>query len=147
MHFPIRSVVVFATVILALTACDKKAPESAAPAALARPVLTLEAKAGRVLVPSSALVERGGIPGVFVFTDENRARFRMVRTGKIVDGRAEILSGLSGGETLVTGDLQAVRDGSLIRPPWMAEAPGAKPSVDGASFTGQTQEQFPGQKK
>jgi hypothetical protein len=28
------------------------------------------------------------------------------------------------------------------RPPWMAGVPGAKPSVNEASFTGQTQEQF-----
>jgi len=29
------------------------------------------------------------------------------------------------------------------RPPWMAEVLGAKPSVNEAFFTGQTQEQFP----
>ena len=38
-------------------------------AALTRPLLTLDAKAGRVLVPQSALVERGGVPGVFVFSE------------------------------------------------------------------------------
>ena len=29
-----------------------------------------------------------------------------------------------------------------LRPPWMAEVRSAKPSVNEASFTGQTQEQF-----
>lgn len=115
MNFPIRPVSALAVAILLLTACGKKATESAPLAALARPVLTLDAKAGRVLVPQSALVERGGVPGVFVFTDENQARFRMVRTGKHLNNRVEILSGLSGSETLVSGDLRDVHDGSPIQ--------------------------------
>ena len=52
---------------------------------------------------------------MFVLSEENQARFRMVRTGKIVNDRVEILSGLSGSETLVAGDLQDVHDGSPIQ--------------------------------
>ncbi len=115
MHFPIRSLAVSVVAILLLAACGKKAAEPAPLAALARPVVMLDTKAGRVLVPQSALVERGSIPGVFVLTEEKQARFRMVRTGKAVNGRVEILSGLSGGEILVAGDLQDVRDGSPIQ--------------------------------
>ena len=115
MRFPICSVAVSVVAILLLAACGKKAAEPAPLATLARPVVMLDAQAGRVLVPHSALVERGGIPGVFVLTKEQQARFRMVRTGKAVNGRVEILSGLSGGEILVTGDLQDVRDGSPIK--------------------------------
>ena len=123
MRFSIRAVSVFVVAALLLAACNKKATESAPPAALTRPVLILDAQAGRVLVPQSALVERGGIPGVFVLSAENQARFRMVRTGKNVSDRVEILSGLSGSETLVAGDLRDMQDGSLIRPPGMAEVP------------------------
>jgi hypothetical protein len=115
MRFPIRSVSVVVVTVLLLAACGKKAAEPAPLAALARPVLALDTKAGRVLVPQSALIERGGIPGVFVMTGENQARFRMVRTGKIVNDRVEILSGLSGSETLVAGDLRDVHDGSPIQ--------------------------------
>jgi hypothetical protein len=146
MAFLIR-VSVFVLAGLLLAGCDKKAAPPAPLTALTRPVLTLDAQAGRLLVPQTALVERGGVPGVFVLNEENQARFRMVRTGKNLNDRVEILSGLSGSETLVVGDLHDVQDGSPIRPPWMAEVPGAKPSVNEASFTGQTQEQFSGQKK
>jgi hypothetical protein len=115
MHFSIRFISVSVLTILLLAACGKKAAEPAPLAAQVHPTLTLDAKAGRVLVPQSAVVERGGIPGVFVLGETAQARFRMVRTGKNVDGRVEILSGLGGSETLVTGDLRDVHDGSPIQ--------------------------------
>lgn len=117
MHFLIRvvSIVVVAVAILLPAGCGKKAAEPAPIAALVHPVLTLDAKAGRVLLPQSVLVERGGVPGVFVLTEENHARFRMVRTGKTVNDRVEILSGLRGNEILVAGDLHGVSDGSPIQ--------------------------------
>jgi len=115
MRFLIRPVSVFVLAVLLLAACGKKVQEPAPLAALARPVLILDAKAGRVLVPQSALVERGGIPGVYVLTEKNQARFRMVRTGKNMNDRVEILSGLRGSETLVVGDLRDVHDGSPVK--------------------------------
>ena len=115
MGFPIPPVSVLAVVALLLAGCGKKAEETSAPAALLRPVLSLEVKTGRVLVPYAALVERSGVPGVFVLSGESQARFRMVRTGKRMNGQVEILSGLRGDETLVTGELSDVHDGSSIK--------------------------------
>ena len=116
MRYRYRAVpVIVAVTILLLTGCDNKPAPPATVAALTRPVLQLDAKAGRVLVPQSAVVERGGIPGVFVLTEANQARFRMVRSGKIVSDRVEILSGLGGNESLITGDLNGVHDGDLIQ--------------------------------
>jgi hypothetical protein len=115
MHPSIRPVTVLLLTILPLAGCGKKPAEQLpVGAALTRPLQTLDAHAGRVVVPAALLVERGGIPGVFVVSTENQARFRMVRTGKNLNGRVEILSGLSGGETLVAGDLRDVHDGSPI---------------------------------
>jgi hypothetical protein len=115
MRFTILIFSIVAVAVLQLAGCGKKAAEPVPRAALERPTLVLDAKTGRVLVPQVAVVERGGIPGVFVLTEKNQARFRMVRTGKSVNGRVEILSGLNGSETLVTGDLRDVRDGSPIQ--------------------------------
>jgi len=115
MRFPVRIFSVVAVAALLLAGCGEKAALPVPVAALERPVLTLDAQAGRVLVPEALLVERGGVPGVFVLSAENQARFRMVRTGKTVNNRVEVLSGLRGGETLVTGDLRDVHDGSPVK--------------------------------
>ena len=114
MAFLIRPVSVLALSVLLLAACEKKPVEPSKLAALARPLQSISAQAGQVLVPQALLVERGGIPGVLVLI-EDQARFRMVRSGKQVGGRVEILSGLRGDETLIAGDLRDVRDGSPIQ--------------------------------
>jgi hypothetical protein len=54
------------------------------------------------------------VPGVFVL-ENDEARFRMVRTGKLGATRIEILSGLFGNEVLLLGDLDQVHDGSPVR--------------------------------
>ena len=81
---------------------------------LQRPRLALSVPTqGNVWIPYAALVERSGIPGVFVLENE-LARFRMVRVGRRDGARLEVLAGLIGNESLVLGDLAAVRDGSPI---------------------------------
>lgn len=81
---------------------------------LERPTATVTKPARRnVQVPRGALVELGGVPGVFVLED-GRARFRMVRLGTVSRDRAEVIGGLRGGEMLVLGDLTDVHDGSPL---------------------------------
>ncbi len=110
---------VAAGMLLALAGCGGSEP-TYAPAQLPRlerPVLQLVIREdGRILVPRLALVERGGIPGVFVLDEQDRARFRMVRPGKRLGERVEILAGLKGDERLVLGELASVRDGNPIKP-------------------------------
>lgn len=104
---------------LPLAGCDRKPPEPLPSLpSLERPVLALNQKPGDALklkIPRVALVERGGIPGVFVLSEDGAARFRLVRTGRTAGAQTEILSGLHGNETLVLGDLGAVHDGSPIK--------------------------------
>lgn len=94
-----------------------EAPPPPAPAPLARPLRHLETPPEhRPRIPATALVERAGLPGVYVLDEDNRARFRMVRPGRRRNGQVEILAGLSGDETLVLGDLAPVHDTTPIRP-------------------------------
>jgi len=100
--------------LLLLTACGRSTPPAEPLPALERPLAAATLRNDRLLVPQAVLIERGGQPGVFVEAD-GVARFRMVRTGKVYDGRIEILSGLSGEERLVSGDLREVHDGSPVK--------------------------------
>jgi len=68
-----------------------------------------------VSVPRNALVERGGMPGVMVLSEDGVARFRLVKPGEVRGDSIEILAGLFGGERIVLGDLADVRDGTPIQ--------------------------------
>ncbi len=65
-------------------------------------------------VPSSALVKRAGISGVFVVGQDGIAQFRMVRAGEARDGRVEILSGLTGGERVAGVGADQLESGDRI---------------------------------
>ncbi|BAU46660.1 hypothetical protein SVA_0078 [Sulfurifustis variabilis] len=82
--------------------------------ALERPTATVAKPArGNAQVPRGAVVEIGGVPGVYVL-EGGHARFRMVRVGTTTRDRAEVISGLEGGEVVVLGDLAALHDGSPV---------------------------------
>lgn len=68
-----------------------------------------------ITVPETALQERGQLTGVYVVGLDGIARFRIVTIGKRAEGVAEILSGLSDGDEIVTSDLSRVKEGSKVR--------------------------------
>lgn len=67
-----------------------------------------------VLVPDEALVKRADLPGVYIVDRDGVARFRMVRSGRHLDGRTEIIAGLAGGERIVIGAEAPVRTGDRV---------------------------------
>jgi RND family efflux transporter MFP subunit len=69
-----------------------------------------------VLVPLSAVVQRGQLRGLFVIDVDDRARLRWVRLGRLEDGRAEVLSGLAAGERFVVSPPQGLADGVRVEP-------------------------------
>ena len=66
-----------------------------------------------VLVAEGAVVRRGQIESVFVL-DDGVARLRLVKTGRKMDGQVEVLSGLSGGESVVVEDAHLLTDGAAV---------------------------------
>jgi RND family efflux transporter MFP subunit len=54
-----------------------------------------------LLVPRTALVQRGQLQGVYVVSANKTADLRYVTLGKVLDQQVEVLSGLENGETLV----------------------------------------------
>ena len=66
-----------------------------------------------LLIPTSALLERGQLSGVYV-VEAGILRFRLVKTGVRTGGQIEILSGLAAGETIVTGGLEQAVSGARV---------------------------------
>lgn len=66
-----------------------------------------------LLIPESAVAERGQLTGVFV-VDQDRLRFRLVRLGRSFDGQREVLSGLRSGQRIVSDNLEQARDGARV---------------------------------
>lgn len=52
-------------------------------------------------LPESAVVKRGQLTGVYKVDADNTLRFRLVRTGRSINGKVEILSGIKAGERYV----------------------------------------------
>ncbi|MCM3875212.1 MAG: efflux RND transporter periplasmic adaptor subunit [Thermoanaerobaculia bacterium] len=77
-----------------------------------------------VLVPESAVLASGGVTLVALKDDEGKARTRVVTTGASQGGKVEILSGLSGGETVLVGLSAPPADGAPVSEPKDAGAKG-----------------------
>ncbi|HSB63936.1 MAG TPA: efflux RND transporter periplasmic adaptor subunit [Thermoanaerobaculia bacterium] len=78
-----------------------------------------------VLVPESAVLASGGVSLVAIKDEEGKARTRVVTTGVARDGKVEILSGLSGGETVLVGLAAPPADGAPVSEPMAADAKGS----------------------
>ena len=115
-------IIFFVTLAVSMSACQQHTASAPTPMTalpeLERSSITVKTNKSKqtdLYIPMSALVERGGITAVFELR-ENKARLRMVRTGKLTRAKVQITSGLNGGEILLSGNLNDVFDGSPIRP-------------------------------
>jgi len=66
-----------------------------------------------LLVPRQAVLRRGQIEAVFVVRG-TRASLRLVKTGKAIADKTEILSGLEPGDAVVTDDASRLTDGQSV---------------------------------
>ncbi len=65
-------------------------------------------------VPREAVVRAGGLDGVFLLSPDNVARLALVTTGQPLDGRVEILSGLSAGDRVAADPAGRLADGVRV---------------------------------
>jgi len=70
---------------------------------------------GSIRIEQKHLTLHIGTPGVFILSENNRARFRMVKAGKSIGRSVEIISGLSGNEKILSGPYDSLFDGSPVR--------------------------------
>jgi multidrug efflux pump subunit AcrA (membrane-fusion protein) len=71
-------------------------------------------EAKRLTVPRRALVEFGGLEGVYVVNAQGAAEYRLVKTGKDLGERVEIVSGLAEGDRVATSQVASLRDGARV---------------------------------
>lgn len=70
--------------------------------------------AAKVLVPSTAIIRRGQLTGVWLVRDDETAHLRWIRLGRPHGDRTEALSGLAGGETVVLSSQQPLAEGDKV---------------------------------
>jgi len=80
-----------------------------------RGAISLGSTVSRMLLTKKAIVEHGALTSVWVVDKENMARMRLVKIGKTVGDKAEILSGLSDGEQVVVGGAEKVSEGNRVK--------------------------------
>ena len=73
------------------------------------------AKKEALLLPKTAIVEKGQLTGVYVVGNGGVTVYRIVRIGKQYDSNVEILSGLNDGEKVIIGGIDKVSDGGVVK--------------------------------
>lgn len=76
-------------------------------------LVKLDTRSKEIFIPRSAIVNRGGVSSVFEVRDQ-LARIRVVRLGISKGNKVQVISGLGGGETILSSGLKDVFDGSPI---------------------------------
>lgn len=67
-----------------------------------------------VVVPNSALIEQGGLRGVFVVDEQQKAHFRWLQLGSKKSDYTEVRAGLAINETIVLQANTSLREGDVI---------------------------------
>ena len=67
-----------------------------------------------IVLPSSAIIERGELTSVFVVDPDHVARLRWVRVGRRFNQQTEILSGINEGERVLI-DASRGSDGAIVQ--------------------------------
>ncbi len=67
-----------------------------------------------LFIPTAAVVHRGQLELVYVFTADNKASLRMIRTGRRIGDQIEVLSGLHESERVVISAPAELSDGDAL---------------------------------
>jgi len=79
------------------------------------PVNSVHTSNSPILIPSSALIKKGELIGVYTVNDNNIALLRWLRIGKTYGDSTEILAGLSQGESYVTSSETTLTNGVKLQ--------------------------------
>ena len=66
------------------------------------------------VIPSRAIINRGGLDGVFVLDEQNKIYFRWLHLGRKINDNIQVNAGLKAGEYIVAIANAGLREGDLI---------------------------------
>ncbi len=67
-----------------------------------------------IWIPEKCLIHRGELEGVYTVDSGDIVHWRIVKTGRYLDGEVEILSGLIPGDMIVSSDFNRIIDGAIV---------------------------------
>ena len=76
--------------------------------------ISTEVSASKILLPQSALIQRGQLQGVYVVSQQNTAILRWLRLGHHVGDQIEILSGINPGDQYIVSAKGKLENGSPL---------------------------------
>ena len=76
--------------------------------------ITLGSSLNGISVPKKAVVERGALTSVWTVDKENIAHIRLVKVGREMSERCEILSGLSDGDRIVVTGMEKITEAAKV---------------------------------
>lgn len=76
--------------------------------------LFVTGKRSAILLPQDAVVHRGQITAVYAVDQDRIVHLRLVQTGKSIEDKVEIISGLKGGERIAVSRIDQIEDGMEI---------------------------------
>jgi len=71
-------------------------------------------ESGMLLIPTTAVLQRGQLTGIYLVDGEQIARFRLIRIGKTFGDSVEVLSGLKDGDHFVVSPPPTMVDGARV---------------------------------
>ena len=72
-------------------------------------------KKDAIAVPQVAIVQKGQLTGVYTVDDKNIISYRLIRTGKTLGDKVEVISGLTDGDKVITSGVEKAVDGGEIK--------------------------------
>jgi RND family efflux transporter MFP subunit len=70
--------------------------------------------ASRMMVPKTAIIEKGSLQGVYTVDSDNITRYRLIKSGNIYGELVEITGGLQIGDRIIISELERIQDGMKV---------------------------------
>ncbi|MEI8129325.1 MAG: efflux RND transporter periplasmic adaptor subunit, partial [bacterium] len=72
-------------------------------------------KKDAIAVPQAAIVQKGQLTGVYTVDENNIISYRLIKTGKNLGDKVEVISGLTDGDKIIVSGVEKAVDGGEVK--------------------------------